>query len=50
MDIGAFRKALPLMGENIAPDKIEKLFAEADADGSGENRILIHVGVHVGVI
>lgn len=35
VDISAFRKAMPLMGENVAPEKMEKLFQEADADGSG---------------
>lgn len=35
VDIEMFRKALPLMGESVGPEKIEKLFAEADQDGSG---------------
>jgi len=28
-------EALPLLGENILPSQIEKLFAEVDTDGSG---------------
>merc|ERR1711988_1706878 len=30
-----FKKALPLMGEDVPPEKIDELFKLADADGSG---------------
>jgi len=35
LDGEEFKKALPLLGENILPSQIEKLFAEVDTDGSG---------------
>jgi len=31
-----FKKALPLLGENVAPGEIDSLFKEVDADGSGK--------------
>lgn len=30
-----FKKALPLLGENVPPGEIDSLFKEVDADGSG---------------
>jgi len=35
LDAVEFRKALPLMGEDVPDDRIEELFQLADADGSG---------------
>merc|ERR1712167_72957 len=32
----AFKKVLPLMGENVPEDEIDALFTMADEDGSGE--------------
>ena len=31
------REVLPLMGEDVAPEHIDALFAEADEDGSGRH-------------
>eukprot|EP00656_Telonema_subtile_P031784 TRINITY_DN3479_c0_g1_i3.p1 TRINITY_DN3479_c0_g1~~TRINITY_DN3479_c0_g1_i3.p1 ORF type:complete len:554 (+),score=114.98 TRINITY_DN3479_c0_g1_i3:139-1800(+) len=36
LDASSFREALPLMGEDVPESKIDELFCEVDADGSGE--------------
>ena len=36
LEASEFRKALPLMGEDVPEEQIERLFQEADEDGSGE--------------
>ena len=35
LDAAEFKKALPLMGEDVSDEKIEELFQLADKDGSG---------------
>ena len=35
LDGEEFKQALPLLGENVSPQAVEKLFAEVDTDGSG---------------
>ena len=35
IDAEAFREVLPLLGEDVPPEKINKMFEEADSDGSG---------------
>lgn len=32
----AFKKVLPLVGEDVPPEKIDELFKEVDSDGSGQ--------------
>jgi len=36
LDASEFRKALPLLGENMLPSQVDKLFEDVDTDGSGQ--------------
>jgi len=36
LDVGAFKRALPLIGENVPDDEMDLLFEMADEDGSGK--------------
>ena len=36
LDVASFKRALPLIGENVPDDEMDLLFEMADEDGSGK--------------
>ena len=39
IDAAELKAAFPLMGEKMSEQRMNQLFAEADADGSGEHHV-----------
>ena len=39
VDADVFRAQMPYLGEELPPEKLEKLFREADEDGSGRSAV-----------
>lgn len=48
IDAAELKAAFPLMGEKMSEQRMKQLFAEADADGSGEHMFdLGHSSPHI---